>query len=134
MTTLFEQIERQPDFSRYREQWESGVLAAAIGELASLDNSERKALSRSWLLSSYNGAAFGVYDERDVLHGKIDWVQAGPTQYDCLYTGPYGVKCSLGRVYEQPNGSWAALVIAGVNDDYLQAIGSAEWAITRLCS
>ena len=134
MTTQFERTERKPEFARYRAQWETGVMASALAHLADLDAAERKALCRSWVLSAYNGAAFGVYDSHEPLAGNIEWVQAGPTQYDCLYTGPYGVKCALGRVYEQPDGSWAAMIIAGVKDSYLEALASAEWALARLCS
>lgn len=134
MPKIFDRANREPDFERYKSQWETGVMAAAIAHLADLDDAERKALSRSWVIDAYNGASFGVYDAEDVTSGKIEWAQAGPTQFDCLYTGPYGVKCALGRVYQQPNGTWAAMVIAGVKDDYLQALGSAEWALAKLCA
>lgn len=134
MPTVFDKQHRKPDFARYKEQWETGVMAAAISELADLDDSERAALARSWIISSYNGAAFGVYDQDDPFAGRMEWHQSGPTHYDLLYTGPFGVQCSLGRVYEQPNGTWAAMVIAGVKDELPGAIAAAEWAVARLCS
>lgn len=131
MTTCFTDAEREADFDRYRQQWESAALAAALSG-ASLDTFERKQLARTWVNGSFNGAAHGVYDPRALGESTMEWLQAGPTQYDLVYASPYGVVMPLGRVYQQPDGSWGALVIAGVKDDPHMAMAAAEWAIGKL--
>ena len=131
MTTCFTKADRQPDFGRYREQWENAALLAALTH-SGLDEDERAALIRNWIQGSFNGAAFGVYDLMGLGQAALDWVQAGPTQFDLLYTSIYGVCMPLGRVYQQPDGSWGALVIAGVKEDVSEAMAAAEWAIAKL--
>ncbi|MEO4045365.1 hypothetical protein AAFN47_27550 [Hoeflea sp. CAU 1731] len=59
---------------------------------------------------------------------------AGPTQFDLIYTTPYGLQYSLGRVCQLPEGSWGGLVVAVVKDDLHEAMASVEWAVSRLCS
>lgn len=132
MTTIYTETDRVQDFSRYKDQWETGVLAATLESLADLTDQDRRDLVRTWLIGAFNGSSSGIYASPDDHSGSLDWIQAGPTQFDCIYTGPMGVKCSLARIYEQPNGSWAALVIAGVKEDQYAAIGAAEWALARL--
>ena len=73
------------------------------------------------------------YDGDAVAEAALEWRQAGPTQWDLVYTALTGVQCSLGRVYQQPDGSRGALVIAGVKDDHHAALAAAEWAIAKLC-
>ena len=131
MTTCFTQTDRTPDFSRYRNQWESAALAAALSSV-SLDEFERRELVRTWMNGSFNGAAFGVYDLAGLGQSTLEWAQVGPSQYDFMYASIYGVRMPLGRVYGQPDGSWAALVIAGVKDDMEGAMAAAEWAIAKL--
>lgn len=125
---------RARDFQRYKAHWETGVMAAAAEALASLDDEERGALLRRWIIDSYNGASSGITAESDTVSGRFEWRQTGPTHYDLLYEGPFEMRCAVGRAYEQPNGTWAAMVIAGVQDDLSEAMASAEWAIARLCS
>jgi len=51
-----------------------------------------------------------------------------------IHTALTGIQCSQGRIYQQPDGSWGALVIAGVKDDHHAALAAAEWAIAKLCA
>ncbi|MGB1540211.1 MAG: hypothetical protein ACPG80_04565 [Rickettsiales bacterium] len=97
-----------------------------------MEEHDRRQLMGRWFEGSFNGAAAHVAEGEESGQGTFEWIQAGPTQFDCIYTAPYGLKCSLARAYEQPDGSWAALVIAGVRDDLWEAIAAAEWAIARL--
>ena len=133
MTTLFKTEPRRPDFARYREQWESALLAGTVARTVSLDDPDRRELLRVWVAGLFNAAAFGVEGEAEGS-GFLDWQMSGPTHYDLIYRSACGVACSLGRAYEQPNGTWAALVIAGVKDDLPEAMAAAEWAIARLSS
>lgn len=116
----------------YKDQWETALLAGLLSEQSTLPAPERTKLLSRWIIGVFNGASFAAADSNCTDKGVLDWRQAGPTQYDLIYTAPYGIGCSLARVYEQPGGSWAALVIAGVKDELLEAIGAAEWAIARL--
>jgi len=77
MTILYTSETRQPDFRRYRDQWEAGVLAATMAACGDLENPERRDLAKVWFHGSFNGAAFGVYDESDSDAGQIEWAQAG---------------------------------------------------------
>lgn len=130
MTVMFKTTTAEPDFERYRERWENALLAKLISEQSDLDEGERQELFKNWFLGLFNAAAARDFDRG--ADGQLEWVQAGPTQYDFLYTSPYGLTCSLARIYEQPNGTWGALVIAGVTDDQWSAMAAAEWAIARL--
>jgi len=127
-------MDRHPRADRYKDQWETGVMAAAVSAMASLDPDERQALLKRWIIDSYNGASSGIAAEAGDFTAAIEWAQSGPTHFDLLYEGPFGMKLSLGRAYQQPNGTWAAMVIAGVKDELEGAMASAEWAISRLCS
>lgn len=123
-----------PDFRRYRDQWESALLSQALAALGQLAPEEQKALRRNWFVGIFNGHATHCIEAAIEGFQALDWRQAGPTQFDLLYTAPFGAQCALGRVYEQPDGSWGALVIAGVKDDLTEAMAAAEWAVTKLAS
>ncbi len=126
--------EREPEFERYRDRWENALLAKLLSEQSSLEPDERRDLFKNWFQGIFNAVAAHALDPEASGVGEIEWKHAGPTQFDCVYTSPYGLKCVLSRVYEQPDGSWGALVIAGVTDDQWSAVASAEWAISRLCA
>ncbi len=130
MTTIYPNNRQQPDSDRYQDQWETSILAATMKAAADLSEEEQRNLARVWLIGTFNASGFDI--EQDLPYGTIEWDQAGPTQFDCIYTGYRGLKCKIARVYEQPNGSWAAMVIAGVKDDKFEAFANAEWAISRL--
>ena len=93
----------------------------------------RKRVLRSWILGMFNGASFGV-SECVYEDTHFEWVAATPTQWDLIYTTPYGLTCPLARAYEQSDGLWASLVIAGVKDDLQKAMLAAERAIAQLSS
>ena len=100
MTVIFEKQESAPDFARYREQWESALLAQTIGETSDLPPQDRKRIHAVWLQGLFNGLAFAATGEDGPQGlGALDWRQAGPTQYDLIYHAPYGMSCSLGRAY-----------------------------------
>jgi hypothetical protein len=133
MTTIFATETRAPDFERYRVQWESALLAQTLARTVNLEDPDQKELLRAWVNGLFNGAAFGIEDER-AGSGFLDWRMSGPTQIDLIYHSAHGITCSLARVYQQPNGTWGAMVIAGVKDGPSEAMAAAEWAIARLSS
>ncbi len=130
MTTVYSNNRDQTDLARYQDQWEISILAATMKAAADLTEEETRNLVRVWLIGTFNASGSDV--DQELPYGTIEWIQAGPTQFDCIYTGYRGLKCSVARVYEQPNGSWAVMVIAGVKDDQFEAFATAEWAISRL--
>ncbi|MBU6408720.1 MAG: hypothetical protein KGS44_16605 [Alphaproteobacteria bacterium] len=75
-----------------------------------------------------------MYDGDALAEAALEWRQAGPSQWELVYTALTGIQCSLRRIYQQPDGSWGALVIAGVKDDHHAALAAAEWAIAKLCA
>ncbi len=134
MTTIFQKQDREPDFQRYREQWESALLSKMLSDQSGLEEAERRDLHKAWFQGLFNGHAAAVQQEDSLGCGELEWMQSATTRYDFVYTAPYGLKCSLGRVYLQPDKSWASLVIAGVGEDHYEAMAKAEWAISRLSS
>jgi hypothetical protein len=64
----------------------------------------------------------------------LEWIPAGPEHDKLAWHAPCGVTMLLAHVYGQENGTFAAVVVAGVKDDIHQAMGAAEWAIARLSS
>src|SRR5690606_19751722 len=130
MTVVFDTAAVAPDFRRYRAQWESALLSLTLSDYrADARDTDRRDLHRAWFVGLFNGHASHVLEDAADGFRSLEWQQAGPTQIDLIYTAPYGLRCSLGRVYAQPDGSWAALVIAGVRDDPDAAMAAAEWAI-----
>ncbi len=132
MTTIFEDRETVTDFKHYREQWESALLAALMAGQTDLNDHDRKQLLKRWFEGLFNGIAHAAVEPNMEGNGELEWQQTSPTQFQAVYTAPYGLKCYLAQVYEQPNGSWGALVIAGVKDEPWEAIAAAEWAISKL--
>lgn len=132
MTTIFEEKEMELAFENYRQQWEKALLAKLISDQTDLDEQDRRRILKAWMEGLFNGIAASVIDPEEKGDGSMEWQQVDHTLYEFIYTAPYGLKCSLARVYMQPDGSWASLVIAGVKDDNSEAIASAEWAIAKL--
>jgi hypothetical protein len=116
----------------YLERLESAAMAATFAASSDLPEARRKALFRLWLDGTFNAASHGI----DVRHGcgagLLVWEQAGATQHDLIYRAVTGINCNLGRAYRQPDGSWAALVIAGIGESLEEAQAAAEWAVSRL--
>lgn len=130
MTITFETC----DADRHREDRESALLAAAVRENTELDPLQRKRLLRVWLPGLFNGAASGVDERRVPGSGSFQWMPAGPSNYQLVWHAPYGVSMVLAKIYRQEDGSYAAIVIAGVRDDPAAAMQAAQWAIARLSS
>jgi len=57
-----------------------------------------------------------------------------PQNYRLAWHSPYGPIMMLAQVYRQENGFFAAVVVAGVKDNAPEAMGAAEWALSRLSS
>lgn len=134
MTTVYETKAKVPDFRRYREQWENALLSLTMFDHGAGDDDTQRSLCRNWIIGVFNGHAAHAFESPDEGFNALEWKRAGETQFDLIYTSSFGVQCSLGRIYEQPNGTWAALVIAGVKDDRYDAMASAEWAVSQLSS
>lgn len=132
MTITFDACETD----RRREDWESALLAAAIRENTELDPLQHKRLLHAWLPGLFNAAAGGIDtdDRRMPGNGGFQWVPAGPGHYQLVWYAPYGVSMVLAKVYGQENGSYVAVVVAGVKDDPAEAMQAAQWAIARLSS
>lgn len=123
------------DIDRRRDDWESALLAAAVRENTELDPLQHRRLLRVWLPGLFNAAACGLgADGRETPGGGFQWLPAGPGQYQLVWHAPYGISMVLAKVYGQENGSFAAVVIAGVKDDPAEAMHAAQWAIARLSS
>jgi hypothetical protein len=118
----------------HREDWESALLAAAVRENTELDPLQHKRLLRVWLPGLFNGAASGVDERQMASSGGFQWVPAGPEHYQLIWHAPYGVPLVLAKVYRQENGSYAAIVVAGVKEEAAEAMQAAQWAIARLSS
>ena len=114
--------------SRFFDDLENALMAAALA--ATTHGKQRNALLSRWLIGTFNAAAYGL-KVLGIQPGILNWEPDGEGQR-LVYLSPTGLACALARVYEQPNGSWAALVVAGVADHLLEAIGRAEWAVARL--
>ena len=130
MTITFDDCETD----RHREDWESALLAAAARENTELDPLQHKRLLRVWLPGLFNGAAHDACERTATGSGGFQWVPAGPEHYQLIWHAPYGVSMVLAKVYRQENGSYAAIVVAGVKDEAAEAMQAAQWAIARLSS
>ena len=112
----------------YLDQLENALMSAALADIT--DGPQRKALRSRWLIGMYNAAAFGL-KAYGINPGRLEWTHEGEGQR-LMWTSPTGLSCHLARVYAQPNDTWAAVVVAGVKDQLLEAMCQAEWAVCRL--
>lgn len=115
---------------RYFDDIESALMAATIAGGTDA-TPERKRALLSLVLENSFGAAVAGYSPRLHGAGALSWQDEGTLRH-LSYQSPTGLMCHLGRVYLQPNGTWAALVVAGVGMDEHEAMAKAEWAIARL--
>lgn len=132
MTTLLARDDSGHDdqAERYFDDIESALMAATIA--GGTDSTpERKRALLSLVLANSFGAAVAGYSPRLHGAGALSWHDEGTLRH-LSYQSPTGLMCHLGRVYLQPNGTWAALVVAGVGMDEHEAMAKAEWAIARL--
>jgi hypothetical protein len=128
MTTIFK-TERDELAERYLTDLDSAILAETLAAGSSLPIERQKALRRLWAIGKFNAAAFGL--DGAGASGELEWMTHGE-QLRLLYRNPLGPSCFLAQCYRQPNGTWAALVVAGVGEDRYEAMARAEWAVSRL--
>lgn len=128
MTTHFDPAASDPHAARYWEELESALMASTLATSTDVGPERKRALLEVWVQGVFNAAAAGLIVAGQ---GELAWFEDGPRR-DLVYRSPSGLTCPLARVYPQPDGSWAALVIAGVRDDEGAAMARAEWALTRL--
>lgn len=114
--------------SRFTAQLESALLAQALAETGSLTDERTKALLALWIAGTFNGAAAAL---TGIARGVLDWEPDGSGQRLVWYM-PSGLACLLARLYQQENGTWAALIVAGVRDSLIEGMAAAEWDVSRL--
>ena len=117
------------EVGRYAADLESALLAQALAETGALGPERTKALLRRWLAGAFNASAQHIGEAG--FKGTLSWEPERDSHRLIWYT-PSGLACPLARIYPQENGTWAALIVAGVKDDLLEAMLSAEWGIARL--
>jgi hypothetical protein len=113
----------------YQAQLENALLAIAVAETGNAPD-RLKELYAAWLMGSFNAIAHGARRLGEG-YGTLDWTPEGDG-YRLIWYAPTGLACPLARVYRQPDGSWASLVVAGVRGDLIEAMSAAEWAIARM--
>lgn len=118
--------------SSWLERLETAMMAATLAATADLGADEKQRLLKVWLHGTFNAAAAGLDLRTGCGAGLLEWRDADEERLDLIYRAVTGFSCSLGRVYRQPNGSWASLVIAGVRDTPEEAQAAAEWAVSLL--
>lgn len=128
MVQVFTDAGSEQAAGRYRADLESALLSAALAQAA--NPAERQRLYANWLLGTFNATAFGLEGMGEGA-GLLQWLPEGEG-HRLIWLGPTGFACPLARVYAQPDGTWAALVVAGVRGELLEAMGAAEWAVSRL--
>lgn len=132
MTFNLKETGPDPIADRYWQDLESALMAQAIVSTADVSPERRKALVRVWIMGTFDAAAAGL-EKGFTGCGLLQWAEQGTIRH-LMYHAPYGLTCHLGRAYRQPDGSWAALVVAGVGMDEYEAMAKAEWAVSRLCA
>ena len=129
MTTELRNATNDPQAERFWEALEAAMLAKTIEHAADLPPERRKALLGLWVQAVFDAAAAGL--PAVAGQGLLTWHEQETIRH-LIYEAPNGFSCSLGRAYLQPNGTWAALVVAGVGMNEFEAMAKAEWAISRL--
>ncbi len=116
--------------SRFAAQLESALLARALAETGGLPDERARSLLSLWLAGTFNGSAIAL---EAIGRGALDWRPDGDG-FHLVWTMPSGLACPLARLYQQPDESWVALVVAGVRDGLIEAMAAAEWSVSRLTS
>lgn len=114
--------------SRFTAQLESALLAQALAETGGLPDERTKELLSLWIAGSFNASALGL---ESIGRGALDWQPDG-AGFRLIWYMPSGIACPLARLYQQENGTWAALIVAGVRNDLIEAMAAAEWGVSRL--
>ena len=118
--------------ARFAAQLETALLAQALAETGSLPDERTKALLAEWLLGTYNASAIALPGVGGAP-GDLRWEPDGSCFRLTWYMAA-GLACPLARLYPQANGTWAALILAGVKDELIEAMAAAEWGVSRLTS
>lgn len=118
---------------RYTAELESALLARALADTGNLPDERAKALLASWLAGTFNAAMAALGESIATGRGDLAWQPDG-TGYRLVWLAPTGLACPLARIYDQEDGTWAALVVAGVRGDPAAAMIAAEWGISRLAA
>ena len=118
--------------ARYTAELESALLAQALADTGGLGDERTKALLRHWIAGLFNANAAALASLADG-RGTLAWEPDG-SGYRLIWYAPTGMACPLARLYAQENGTWAALIVAGVRDDLIEAMAAAEWGVSRLTS
>jgi hypothetical protein len=127
-----EHIVDESDASRFAAELESALLAQALADTGGLPDERTKALLRQWLVGTFDAASANLLSIIDG-RGALDWKPEGDG-YRLVWYAPTGLACPLARIYAQADGSWAALIVAGVRDDAQSAMLAAEWGVSRLAA
>lgn len=117
---------------RFTAELESALLARALAEAGGQTDERMRALLSSWLCGTFNASAAGLLSIGDG-RGHTAWEPDG-NGYRLTWYAPTGLACPLARMYPQENGTWAALIVAGVRDDPAAAMMAAEWGVARLAA
>ena len=128
---LLKDANSDPIAERYSAALENALLAQALAGTAGLPDERTKALLSNWVLGTFNASAMALARLGDG-RGYIDWEPDGNNGYRLVWYSPIGLACPLARIFPQENGSWAALVVAGVRDQQLEAMAAAEWGVSCL--
>lgn len=115
---------------RHKADIEQALLAAALKGAGEDGTEATKQVWAQWLRGMFTAA---VFDITTVGESLMRWDMSSPTTFDLHWHSPTGFVCALARVYQQPDGSWAALVNAGVGQSGPEeAMAKAEWATQLL--
>lgn len=129
MQTFAEHV-RDEIAARFAGELESALLARALAEAGSLPDERTKALLAHWLCGTFNATACSVTCIGDG-RGLLAWEPEGDG-YRLTWLSPGGIACPLARLYRQADGTWAAMIVAGVKDSAEEAMIAAEWGVSRL--
>lgn len=120
-----------PNAARYATELESALLARALADTGGLPDERARALLRDWIAGVFNAHAAAI--PGDLGTGTLDW-RPDRDGFLLVWTMAGGLVAPLARLYPQPDGTWAAMVVAGVRDTPEAAMLAAEWAVARLTS
>ncbi len=122
----------EPDDSaeNYAADIENALLVAALKDGGQGKGDTRKRIYSRWLNGSFLAASHGV---KGLDAGLFAWEPDGPG-FRWVWYSPTGLACPLGKIFPQEDGTWAALVVAGVRSEIPEAMGAVEWAVSRLSS
>lgn len=117
---------------RFAAELESALLARALAETGGLPDERAKALLALWLAGTFNATAAAIASIGEG-RGVMAWEPDG-SGYRLTWYAPTGLACPLARLYPQEDGTWAALIVAGVRSDAAEAMIAAEWGVSRLAA